>query len=165
MITFERINNTKSQITELCNLAYHIWHEYWVDLLSPEQIDYMINKFQSPPAVLEQIKNENYEYFFIKINNEKAGYFGLSYKKDYLFLSKFYIRKEFRHKKIGTQAFEFIKEQAKNQSYKKIILTVNKYNTNTIKAYEKWDFKTIDAVVTDIGNGFVMDDYIMQYDI
>ena len=44
-----------------------------------------------------------------------------------------------------------------------IQLTVNKNNTNTIKAYEKWGFKTIDSAVTDIGSGFVMDDYIMEY--
>lgn len=45
---------------------------------------------------------------------------------------------------------------------KKIQLTVNKHNINSINAYKKWGFKTIDSVVTDIGSGFVMDDYIME---
>ena len=49
--------------------------------------------------------------------------------------------------------------------YNKIRLTVNKYNQYTIDAYNKWGFKTVDSVVTDIGNGFVMDDYIMEYEI
>ena len=74
-------------------------------------------------------------------------------------MSKLYIKKEYRHKGIGTKAFEKIKELANN---KPIRLTVNKQNINSIKAYEKWGFKTIDAVVTDIGSGFVMDDYIME---
>lgn len=155
MITFEKVNDIK----ELASLASSIWHEYWTCLLSPEQIDYMVENFQSEKAIKEQIENENYTYYFIKSDNENAGYFGISDKRDFLFLSKIYIRKEFRHKGIGTKAFDKIKELALG---KPIRLTVNKHNTNSINAYKKWGFKTIDAVVTDIGSGFVMDDYIME---
>lgn len=159
MIKFKKVENIK----ELAALASEIWHEYWVGLLSPEQIDYMVEKFQSEKAITNQINNENYEYYFIIYENKNVGYFGISYKKDYLFLSKLYIKKDFRHHGFGTKAFEKIKEIAADASYKKIILTVNKYNTNTIKAYEKWGLKTIDSVVSDIGSGFVMDDFIMEY--
>lgn len=155
MITFEKVNDIK----ELASLASSIWHEYWTCLLSPEQIDYMVENFQSEKAIKEQIEDENYTYYFIKSDNENVGYFGISDKGDFLFLSKIYIRKEFRHKGIGTKAFDKIKELALG---KPIRLTVNKHNTNSINAYKKWGFKTIDAVVTDIGSGFVMDDYIME---
>ena len=157
MLTFQKVEN--NQIEELADLASSIWHEYWVCLLSSEQINYMVENFQSEKAIKNQNENENYSYYFILQNNEKAGYFGISDKGDYLFLSKLYIKKEFRHKGIGTKAFERIKELADG---KPIRLTVNKHNTNSITAYKKWGFKTIDAVVTDIGSGFVMDDYIME---
>ena len=156
MITFEKAENIK----ELANLASDIWHEYWPILLSDKQIDYMVENFQSENAIKNQIANENYTYFYIMKDGDKSGYFGLSDKEGYLFLSKIYISKEFRHKGLGTKAFEKIKEIANGR---KIRLTVNKQNFNSIKAYEKWGFKTIDSVVTDIGNGFVMDDYIMEY--
>ncbi len=151
------------EIPKLAKLTSSIWHEYWTQILSPEQIDYMVEKFQSEKAILEQYKNENYTYYYINEDSQNIGYFGLSDKKDYLFLSKLYISKDYRHKGLGTKAFEKIKEIAKNKGYKSIQLTVNKYNTNTISAYDKWRFKTIDSVVTDIGSGFVMDDYIMEY--
>ena len=77
-----------------------------------------------------------------------------------MFLSKLYISRDYRHRGIGTVAFEKIKELSGG---KNIRLTVNKQNSNSIAAYEKWGFKTIDSVVTDIGSGFVMDDYIMEY--
>lgn len=157
MLTFQKVEN--NQIKELADLASSIWHEYWVCLLSSEQINYMVENFQSEKAIQNQIENENYSYYFILQNNEKAGYFGISDKGDYLFLSKLYIKKEFRHKGIGTKAFERIKELADG---KPIRLTVNKHNINSINTYKKWGFKTIDAVVTDIGSGFVMDDYIME---
>ncbi len=161
MADFVKVDDIKC----LADLASEIWHEYWVEILSKEQIDYMIGKFQSEKAINNQLKNENYIYFFIVQNGEKAGYIGMSNKNDYLFLSKLYLKKEFRHKSIGTKAFEFIKGYAKSQNYTDIVLTVNKQNENTIKAYIKWGFKIIDAVVTDIGSGFVMDDYIMRYSI
>ena len=152
-----------SDIPKLAKLTNYIWHEYWTCILTNEQIDYMVEKFQSEKAILNQYKHEKYSYYFINENGKDIGYFGLSDKKDYLFLSKLYISKEYRHKGIGTKSFEKIKEIAKAKGYKAIRLTVNKHNTNTINAYNQWGFKTIDAVVTDIGNGFVMDDYIMEY--
>lgn len=160
MLTFKQVQ--QNQIKELANLTSSIWHEYWTCILLPEQIDYMVENFQSEKAITNQIENENYTYYFILSDSQPIGYFGVSDKKDYLFLSKLYIKKEFRHQGIGAKAFEKIKEIANGRN---IQLTVNKYNTNTIKAYEKWGFKSIDSVVTDIGSGFVMDDYIMEYNL
>lgn len=154
MAEFKKVNDIK----ELASLASSIWNEYWTCILTPEQIDYMVENFQSEKAIKNQIENENYTYYFIIKDGAKAGYFGISDKKEYLFLSKLYIKKEYRHQGLGKKAFEKIKELAND---KPIRLTVNKYNTNTINAYKKWGFEIIDAVVTDIGSGFVMDDYIM----
>ena len=153
-----------NDIKEFAELTTEIWHEYWTCILSNEQIDYMVDKFQSENAITNQINNENYTYFYIVYDKQKAGYIGLSNKQDYLFLSKLYLKKEYRHKGLGKEAFDFIKQFAENNGYNKIQLTVNKYNENTINAYNKWGFKTVDSVITDIGNGFVMDDYIMEYE-
>ena len=163
MIDFVEIE--LEEVPKLAKLTFEIWHEYWTCILSDEQIDYMVDKFQSERAILNQIKNENYTYFYIMYNSKKAGYIGLSQKETYLFLSKLYIKKEYRHKGLGTRAFNFIKEYAIKNNFNKIQLTVNKYNKNTINAYDKWGFNIIDSVVTDIGNSFVMDDYIMEYKI
>lgn len=152
-------------LTNLARLAHTIWFEYWGIILEKGQITYMVDKFQSQQAMKNQIENENYSYYFINLNNQNAGYFGVSDKKDYLFLSKLYLLKEFRGKGLGHKAFSKIVQIAKDLNHNKIRLTVNKYNTNTINAYEKWGFKTIDDVVTDIGEGYVMDDYIMEFEI
>ena len=155
----------KNEIKELADLASEIWHEYWPCILTDEQIDYMVEKFQSESALEFQMKNENYSYYFIIKDGIKCGYFGISRCKDYLFLSKLYLKKEFRHRGIGRAAFDKIKELAKNFGYSSIRLTVNKNNKKTINAYLKYRFAIIDKAVTDIGNGFVMDDYIKSYTI
>lgn len=154
------------KIRDLAVLSNEIWHEYWPCILSHEQINYMVDKFQSEQAISEQIKNERYSYYFVDDDNEHLGYFGISSKNsDYLFLSKLYIKQEYRHQGYGKKVFEEIKLIAQNLGYKKIQLTVNKYNQNTIDAYLKYGFKTINSIISDIGDGFVMDDYIMEYSI
>jgi len=149
----------KEEIKELAKLTSEIWHEYWPCLLTEEQIDYMVEKFQSEHAIKEQIENENYTYYFLNVNGQDIGYTGVSDEGDYLFLSKLYIKKDFRHKGYGKLAFEEIKKLG----FDRIQLTVNKQNKNTIDAYFKYGFKIVDKMVTDIGSGFVMDDYLMEY--
>lgn len=161
MIKYEKVVN----INKLVALSSLIWHEYWKDFLSDAQINYMVDKFQSEHAFKHQMEFEHYTYYYIYYNRELIGYIGLALREDSLFLSKFYIKKEYRHKGIGTKTFEFIKDAARQQRKNKITLTVNKNNTNSINAYKKWGFEITDSVVTDIGGGFVMDDYIMEYKI
>lgn len=147
------------EIKALAELADEIWHEYWPCLLSEKQIDYMVRIFQSEDAIINQINNENYTYYFIIVKEQIAGYTGVSPKDGYLFLSKLYLKKEFRHLGFGKKAFEEIKQLG----HKKIRLTVNKHNLSAYNAYLKYGFKVIDSVITDIGHEFVMDDYIMEY--
>ena len=85
-----------AQIDMLASLASEIWHEYWPVILSQEQIDYMVEKFQSKNAIDKQIKQDCYIYNVIKDNGNNIGYFGVSYKEDYLFLSKLYIKKDYQ---------------------------------------------------------------------
>ena len=80
-----------------------------------------------------------------------------------MFLSKVYVLKEFRRRGIASAFLNQVAADA--QGLDSIYLTVNKQNTGPIEAYRKLGFVTIDAVVTDIGNGYVMDDYIMQKDL
>lgn len=154
---------TDEEVQKLAKLASEIWNEYWTVILSQAQINYMVDKFQSYDAIKNQIENDRYIYNILEDGGNVIGYFGVSPKDDYLFLSKLYIKKDFRGLGCGKLAFNKIKQIAQQYNKKMVRLTVNKHNINTIKAYEKWGFNTVDDVVTDIGNGFVMDDYIMQY--
>ena len=76
MISFVEIKI--NEIKDFAKLTSEIWHEYWTCILSDEQIDYMVDKFQSENAITNQINNENYTYFYIMYDNQKAGYIGLS---------------------------------------------------------------------------------------
>ena len=154
-----------AQIDMLASLASEIWHEYWPVILSQEQIDYMVEKFQSSTVMKSQIENDRYIYNILEDRDNLIGYFGICPKDDYLFLSKLYIKKDFRNLGCGRLAFNKIKQISLELGKKKIQLTVNKYNEHAIDVYKHYGFKIVDSVVTDIGNGFVMDDYIMEYSL
>jgi len=151
---------SKTEFNVIAKLANIVWYEHYTPIIGKAQVEYMVAKFQTSEAMQQQTA-EGYEYYTIKYENENVGYLSIKMNNDNLFLSKIYLLKQFRRKGIGKGAFKFIEEKAKKHHCKSISLTVNKGNINTIKAYEKSGFKNIEAIVMDIGNGFVMDDYRM----
>ena len=155
---------TDDEIKELCALAKEIWNEYSICFISQEQIDYMLEKFQSEQIVKGQIHFQNYQYYFIEEDGENIGYFAVQKQKDNLFLSKIYIRKDFRGKGYFRKTFtNAIAPIARELELPKITLTVNKYNFASIMAYEKLGFDRVDSKEFDIGNGYIMDDYIYEF--
>lgn len=145
-------------------LADEIWHQHYADILQKAQIDYMVEHFQSEAALTEQIEQQGYRYL-LAVDSESdtpCGFCGYHREEENgrMFISKIYIRQAFRRQGIAGQ---FLQEVLKrSQGLGSVYLTVNKYNTGSIEAYRHLGFKTVDSAVTDIGNGYVMDDYIMQ---
>ncbi|MDD5455221.1 MAG: GNAT family N-acetyltransferase [Candidatus Ratteibacteria bacterium] len=148
-------------------LARSIWRQHYVPIIGKDQVEYMLEKFQSKEAILNQIKKEGYHYYLLRdISNDNwIGYVGIVHKQNELFLSKLYIAVEERSKGYGKRAVEFIETLARHKGLDKISLTVNKNNKDSIGVYKNLGFVITDSLVTDIGNGFVMDDYRMEKSI
>ncbi len=163
-IFFEQVK-TEEQIKKLAEVANIVWHEAYKGIVSLAQIDYMIEKFQSFNALSESINKNDYLYYLIKFNNAVSGYIGLHEEKEKLFLSKLYILKEYRGNQIASKTFEFIENLAKEKKLKAVWLTVNKNNNHAIEVYKHSGFVVIREQVADIGNGFVMDDYVFEKEI
>lgn len=155
--------NTTDEIKTVAFLAGKIWNEHYVPIIGQEQVNYMVDKFQSVEAITAQIKEVDYEYYIINHAFEPSGYIGIKPSGDELFLSKFYVLESKRGKGLGKKGIEFVVQRAKAFRARCISLTVNKENVNSIKAYERMGFKNLGPVVADIGNGYIMDDYVMKY--
>lgn len=145
----------------LAALADEIWHEYFSSLLAPEQIDYMVEKFQSE-AALAKAMEEGYLYFLAYEDGKLIGYCGVHPEEERLFLSKLYLKKEYRGRGLASQLLAKAFETAREQGKRAVYLTCNKYNKNSLEIYRAKGFRQIDAVETDIGHGFIMDDYVME---
>ena len=56
---------TDSEIQNIATLAEEIWNQHFVPIIGKAQVDYMVEKFQSYPALKSQIENDGYEYYQI----------------------------------------------------------------------------------------------------
>ena len=78
------------------------------------------------------------------------------------FISKIYLLKEHRGEGLCSATIRFYERLARERGLDALYLTVNKHNEMAIRAYKAKGFEVIDAVETDIGDGYIMDDYIME---
>lgn len=142
--------------------AYEIWREYFSNLLEREQIEYMLDRFLSPAAMKRQVAEDSYGYWQVRENAEIIGFIGLQFQPDRLFLSKLYLNKVVRGRHIASRMLEMVYEEGRSHGYEKVWLTCNKYNTHSLDVYRAKGFVTFGAGVTDIGHGYVMDDYFLE---
>ena len=153
-------------IRALADLAKKIWNEYFVDIISKEQITYMVEKFQSYLALKKAIEEDHYVYFLAFEDDRMIGFCGVKPEDDgRLFLSKLYLEKDSRGKGLASKLLKTALSFANNEHLRAIYLTCNKFNTHSLDVYKAKGFYEIDAVQTDIGQGYIMDDYILQLDL
>ncbi len=165
MLTFEKVQ-TQDDIIECAALAAEIWNQHFSSILSQEQIDYMVSRFQSEGALQRQIEEEGYSYYFFTVDGRRVGYFGICPQKDHtMFLSKIYMKKSYRGNGYASKGFAYIGEMARALGCTKIWLTVNRYNEDSIAVYEHWGMKRDGVKTTEIGKGFIMDDYVYSYSL
>lgn len=152
-----------SDIRLTAQMAQEIWNEAFRGIITQEQINYMVDKYQSYHAMKDQIENQGYTYFIISKDGKDAGYCGVQVKEDNsLYLSKMYLLKEARGQQLFEQMTNHLVKLCRDKGISRIWLTVNKHNDRAIAAYIKNGYKNIRSQTTDIGNGFVMDDYVFE---
>lgn len=155
-MNFDLVNTTEKRQT-IERMASIIWPITYKDILSSKQIAYMLNLFLSDEAIASNIE-AGYTYMILKDDKDnQIGFIAYELKSDYIFLSKLYILPIHQNKHYASDVIVYLKSF--NLPIK---LTVNKYNKNAYEKYLHLGFKVIDSTVTDIGNSYVMDDYVMK---
>lgn len=161
MVNFKSIKTTKFKEVQL--LASEIWKDNYKGIISQEQIDYMLNMMYNSQR-LQQDLDEGYQWELIYHNDSLIGYLAYVIKKNNrVFLSKIYLKTSAQGLGIGKKSLNRIKEYAKLNGCTSVYLTVNKDNKKGVRAYNNAGFNIIDDEVTDIGNGYVMDDYVFEF--
>ena len=163
MIAVKKVDSL-TEIEQISSLAREIWQEHYTSIIGIEQVEYMLSNFQSVTAIEQQIQ-DGYEYYLLVNNGAPVGYLSYGVESNYIFLSKIYVLSSSRGKGIGKKAIQHVVESAKKSQLDFIRLTVNKYNLKSIAAYKKIGFIVASEQVKPIGNGFVMDDYVLELHI
>ncbi|MDO9001609.1 MAG: GNAT family N-acetyltransferase [Bacteroidota bacterium] len=152
---------SENDLNQIAELAKTIWQKHYVPIIGQEQVDYMLQKIYNYDSLLDQIKNKNQNYYFIQSNNTTIGFLSVTPEENNCWmLNKFYLLEETAGKGFGSIILEKLKNSIKP---KKIKLTVNRNNIKSINFYFKNGFTIESSAIFDIGNGYVMDDFIMVW--
>ncbi|GAA5219642.1 GNAT family N-acetyltransferase [Membranihabitans marinus] len=145
-------------------MAYKIWPSTFKNILSIDQIDYMLDLMYSEEELCRRMKIQNQDFYLIEDKHRALGYLELAchYPSPILAkIHKIYILPSAQNQGLGQKLIWFAENQAISENCKQLTLNVNKFNP-AITFYEKSGFKKIAEEVIDIGNGFVMDDYVYE---
>ena len=154
---------TNSQLEIIQDLAKAIWPDAYGAILSQEQLEYMMEMMYSLDSLENQLKN-NIVFLLAKEENDFIGF--ASYELNFqnsnkTKIHKLYVLPTIQGKGVGKNLILHIQEIAKKNSNAALILNVNKYN-KAKDFYLHNQFEIADSLVVDIGNGYVMDDFIME---
>lgn len=142
-------------------LADKIWPQTYSDILSGEQIDYMMKLMYSEQALAEQMKKGD-EFIIVYDSVQPIGFASVSMQEPRVFkLHKLYILPSYQGKGTGRFTIDELVKAIKRKGAASLTLNVNR-NNNAKVFYEKIGFTVIREEDIDIGNGYMMNDYVME---
>lgn len=147
-------------------LAYKIWPIAYKEILSQDQLDYMLNWMYSIESLTQQLQ-EGHHYFGIYDKNETIGFLDIqpNYPENgVLKLNKIYVLPSYHGKGFGFQLIQFAIDFATEAKQKTIELQVNRFN-KAKDFYSKIGFTIKEEKDFDIGNGYFMNDFVMEFRI
>lgn len=154
----------KSQLFIIKELAYTIWPVAYGEILSKEQLDYMLDLIYTIESLEKQVDN-NHVFLLVEDDNQFIGF--ASYELNFensnkTKIQKLYVLPEIQGKGIGKNLINYIKQIAIDNKNSALILNVNRFN-KAKEFYLKYGFEITKEIKIDIGNNYIMDDYIMEF--
>lgn len=146
----------------IASIGHSVWNEAYDGIVPKDQIDYMLDKYQSFEALRDQVDNKGYTYLMIRDGARDVGYAGYVPDENGLFLSKIYILRQYRGHGYSGPVFAHLREVARSLGLDRVYLTVNRGNERSIEVYRHEGFEIVRSQDVPIGDGFTMYDYVME---
>ncbi|HTO14326.1 MAG TPA: GNAT family N-acetyltransferase [Edaphocola sp.] len=154
-----------SNLKVIINIAKMTWPLAYANILSKDQIDYMLNKFYSLEILQKNFKNQYYQYLcFHEVNEVGFIEIELNYKQSVAKIHKLYVLPAYQKHGYGKNLILMTIGLAKEHNQESIILNVNRNNI-ALDFYRSIGFEIIYEEDIDIGENYFMNDYVMEYKI
>lgn len=132
-------------------------------MINMAQIDYMLDGRYLPERMRQYLDSDQHWMWVLCVDGEAAGYCSCSLSDDDgMKLEPLYLLSTHRGKGLGGVMLRHVEAQARALARPRLYLTVNKGNTDSVVIYRKSGFVVREVAVFDIGNGYVMDDCVME---
>ena len=156
----------RDELPALASLARRVWRIHYPGIITEGQIDYMLDRGYAIPT-LEAELDAGIAFPLLWSDGKLVGLasFGPGGQPGEVKLHKLYLDPDFHRRGLGQQLLNWIETEASGHGFKRIILQVNKQNAKAIAAYRRRGFTVRTSLVVDIGQGYLMDDYLMEKDI
>jgi len=153
-----------ADVGRMAALAAEIWRDHYPSIISAAQIEYMLRQRYDPELVRAELARSDIWWDKLTAGGEFCAFSSCLLGPDpgTVKLDKLYVRSRCQRRGYGGMLIARATEEARRRRCNRLVLAVNKNNATAIGAYLKHGFRVADAVVKDIGGGFVMDDYIME---
>lgn len=157
---------TTDDIESIGYLAYQIWPYAYRNILSLGQLQYMLGRLYSSESIRSQMEALGHEFLIAEKDDKHIGFcsYSATETEGQFKLHKLYVLPETHGLGLGKQLFDQAKANCKEQGATSILLTVNRFNT-ALYFYKKQGFRIIREEKFDIGEGYIMDDYILEVSI
>jgi ribosomal protein S18 acetylase RimI-like enzyme len=161
------VRATEADLPVISELAGVIWRACYPGIITSAQIDYMLARMYSLDVLREEIRSQGIRYDQLLVNGKPAGFasYGPTSEPGVVKLHKLYLLPELHGRGLGNRLLRHVEREVRAGAGRRLILSVNKRNTKAITAYQRNGFVIAESVITDIGGGFVMDDYVMAKEL
>jgi ribosomal protein S18 acetylase RimI-like enzyme len=143
-------------------LARAVWQTTYPPLISQAQIDAMLADRYSAARIAQQCDVHGHAWWVAQHDQRLVGFVHALLESTDCKLDKLYVHPDCQHQGIGAALMRAIENWARSHAAERLWLQVNRGNTQAVAAYRKYGFQIVESRVFDIGQGFVMDDHIME---
>jgi ribosomal protein S18 acetylase RimI-like enzyme len=154
-----------AEIDAVCALARTVWQATYPSLISQAQIDAMLADRYAPVRIREQMDDPRQGWWVARQDQTLVGFAHAILDETVCKLDKLYVHPAQQRRGIGAALLHAVEDWARRQQAQRLWLQVNRGNTQAIAAYRKYGFRIVESRVFDIGNGFVMDDHVMEREL
>jgi diamine N-acetyltransferase len=156
-----------SDLPVIHNLAHRIWPDAYGEILSPEQLKYMLEEIYSLTSLQNQFVALQHNFILVLDNNIPVGFASFSPKKingTTYRLHKIYVLPQQQGTGTGKLLLAHVINAIKSLGATSLELNVNRHNKARL-FYEKQGFIIIGEEDIDIGQGYFMNDYVMSCEL
>lgn len=151
-----------ADVERVAQLAAETWWHHYPAIISAAQIEYMLGQRYDPALIREELRRSDVWWDQLAVGQTMVAFAScLLTDPAVVKLDKLYVLPAHQRKGYGGILLDHVCDRARRHGCSQVVLAVNKGNRSAIAAYLKHGFTVAEAVVKDIGGGFVMDDYIM----
>lgn len=153
-----------NDISSIQRIASAAWMITYKNILSSEQYEYMTDMMYSDASLTDQIKSNQIFLIIQDSSQQDAGFvsFDINYKDTTKTkIHKLYVSPLVQGKDIGKHLINAVANEALKINNTHITLNMNRYNSS-YGFYTKMGFEIVGEEDINIGNGYLMEDYIFE---